>query len=143
MDIAIETLIEYLPDHKLLLCTHCKPAVPSDDSGIHLRPLTEASKRLGETLSTKSSSMFLQQRRPRIYSLCRTVRHRCHSSYRHAKVIAVRIAPLTALCKRQSFADIAARLTIARSNQARSRSMRAICRYGSRGVSSKANGTRT
>lgn len=34
---GIETLIEYLPDHKLLLCTQCKTAVPSDDLEIHLR----------------------------------------------------------------------------------------------------------
>lgn len=34
---AIETLIEYLPAHELLLCTQCKVAVPSDDLEIHLR----------------------------------------------------------------------------------------------------------
>jgi hypothetical protein len=34
---ATETLIEYLPDHKLLLCTQCKTAVPSDDLETHLR----------------------------------------------------------------------------------------------------------
>lgn len=34
---GIATLIEYLPDHKLLICTQCKVAVPSNDLEIHLR----------------------------------------------------------------------------------------------------------
>jgi hypothetical protein len=36
-NLGIETLIGYLPDYKLLLCTQCKTAVPSDDLEIHLR----------------------------------------------------------------------------------------------------------
>lgn len=37
MNGAIENLIEYLPDHEILLCKQCKVAVPSDNLEIHLR----------------------------------------------------------------------------------------------------------
>ena len=42
---GIETLIEYLPDHKLLLCTQCKVAVPSNDLEIHLRSSHRGTKK--------------------------------------------------------------------------------------------------
>ncbi len=42
---GIDTLIEYLPDHKLLICTQCKVAVPSNDLEIHLRSSHRGTKK--------------------------------------------------------------------------------------------------